>query len=187
MLFRSGLEKQHPSIVNAIRVAYSKNILMFAAAFNNSENGFVTFPAEMDEVFCIYSANAKGNNYRCNPRSKENFYYFATLGEALKSAWLMKLQMGPSPERRMSGTSVATPVAAGIAACLLEFAIIWGMSNELYRSLHTHQSMRTVFAKLLVERNRRFDYICPWKLFTESRKPRDIFCLIEDVLENSAN
>ena len=119
-----GLEEEHGGMQKAIIEAYSKNILMFAAASNEGGNRIVTYPARKEQVICIYATDGKGEPYRSNPTPIGNSYRFATLGEGVKSAWPKGLKKGAAPEQRMTGTSFATPIAAGIAACLLEFAIV---------------------------------------------------------------
>jgi hypothetical protein len=87
----------------------------------------------------------------------------------------------------MTGTSFATPIAAGIAACLLEFALVYGMPDNSYGSLRTRQGMQAVFGNLLVEVRKELHYIHPWKLFSESREPPDILFLMKDALKHSPN
>ena len=182
-----GLEEEHGGMQKAIIEAYSKNILMFAAASNEGGNRIVTYPARKEQVICIYATDGKGEPYRSNPTPIGNSYRFATLGEGVKSAWPKGLKKGAAPEQRMTGTSFATPIAAGIAACLLEFAIVHGMPDNSYSSLRTRQGMQAVFGKLLVDVRKELHYIHPWRLFSESREPLDILLLMKDTLTHSPN
>jgi subtilisin family serine protease len=182
-----GLEEEHGGMQKAIIEAYSKNILMFAAASNEGGNRIVTYPARKEQVICIYATDGKGEPYRSNPTPIGNSYRFATLGEGVKSAWPKGLKKGVAPEQRMTGTSFATPIAAGIAACLLEFALVHGMPDNSYSSLRTRQGMQAVFGKLLVDVRKELHYIHPWRLFSESREPLDILLLMKDTLTHSPN
>jgi Subtilase family len=182
-----GLEEEHGGMQKAIIEAYSRNILMFAAASNEGGNRIVTYPARKEQVICIYATDGKGEPYRSNPTPIGNSYRFATLGEGVKSAWPKGLKKGAAPEQRMTGTSFATPIAAGIAACLLEFAIVHGMPDNSYSSLRTRQGMQAVFGKLLVDVRKELHYIHPWRLFSESREPPDILLLMKDTLTHSPN
>jgi subtilisin family serine protease len=206
-----GLKNRQKEIEDAIQeAAYSKSILIFAAASNDGGNSPVTYPARYEGVFCIFSTDGLGNDSKCNPTPmKDSTYHFATLGEAVKSAWPIHLvekkalerkipgmwivtpETEPTqpvasqdPYRRMTGTSFATPIAAGIAACLLEFSIINKMDDEQYQVLRSRKGMRAVFSEKLGEERKGFHYIHPWKLFDRIRDEKMILALMTDVLKN---
>jgi len=107
---------------NAILQAHASGILMFAASSNVGAHGTApAFPASHSNVFCIYSGDGMGNCAPTNPTARKHLYNFMTLGEAVESAWPRALCANPWKKRK-SGTSFATPVAAGIAAFLLLYA-----------------------------------------------------------------
>lgn len=118
-----GFPYREPVLDRAIRRAHDKGVLMFAAASNDGANKVVpvAYPARASDsgVFCIHSTDGLGNASKFTPIAQENLENFATLGEAVRSAWPWKLRKGL--EQRKSGTSTATPIAAGIAALILEF------------------------------------------------------------------
>lgn len=143
---------------------------------------------------------------------KNSGYHFATVGVAVKSAWPLNLPLPPntpstsnqgmagaaqqsserlpagmpevskSPERRMTGTSFSTPVVAAIAAYILDFARMQGISEKLYQRLRCRKWMQEIFADHMVVENDKLLYIHPWKLFADSRTDEQILFHIEDTL-----
>jgi Subtilase family len=179
-----GLERDHASMQKEILEAYSKNIIIFAAASNNGGNYDVTYPARKNEVICIYSTDGNGNTSHCNPTHLKNSgYHFATLGVGVKSAWPKHLHEKSEGERRMTGTSFATPIAAGIAACILEFARMHKIEDDLYKVLRSREGMQEVFAQHLVDKRGDLHYIHPWKLFANHRSDEEILLQIKDPLK----
>ncbi|KAM3548124.1 hypothetical protein ARSEF4850_009595 [Beauveria asiatica] len=73
---------------------------------------------------------------------------FATLGEEVRSAWPKHMRRGL--EHRMSGTSVATPIAASIAAQVLEFGRK-ELEDEQKRLLRTYDGMREVLLEMAID------------------------------------
>ena len=110
------------AIDEAIRIAVSHSSLILAAASNDGANRpSPAYPARDPQVICMNSAFFNGQRSSNNPRSKggDNL---TTLGEDVLSAWPKAL---PTPEevactRRRSGSSVATAIAVGIAANIIE-------------------------------------------------------------------
>jgi subtilisin family serine protease len=180
-----GLEEYHPGMHEAIARANHNGIILFAAASNEGGTREVTYPAKHDEVVCVFSTDGHGNSLGINPTPMEKSgYNFATLGQAVKSAWPTTLQEGEEPERRKTGTSFATPIAAGVAACLLEFALMSDLDDGLYKILRRHQGMQAVFAKHLCGEGKRGElhHVHPWALFGGNREPKVILTLLEDSL-----
>jgi len=122
-----------------------------------------------------------GNPSETNPTPKRGAS-FATLGLSIESSVKKKEGKGRK-EVIISGTSYATPIAAGIAANILEFA-----SHQLHNrlsagereNLFAYWGMSRLFERMS-ERRSEYDYILPWKLF-DGREPRDIADNIHDIL-----
>ncbi|KAJ8120698.1 hypothetical protein ONZ43_g2660 [Nemania bipapillata] len=87
---------------------------MLAAASNDGSLEKVAFPARLNQVLCIYSADGYGSSSLFNPLPSIAEDNFTILGERVESAQLGGLRT------RKSGTSVATVIAAGVAALILE-------------------------------------------------------------------
>ena len=163
----------------AIVDAAAKDILIFAAASNGGGNDGLAFPAREDQVICIGSTDGEGNksDFTPGPHVCKNF---STLGEAVKSSW------PGGTNQRKSGTSYATPIAAGIAALVLDFMRQCSEANPrsvdpyLVGKLKEKRAMEAVLRLMRTERD-GFDYIAPWNLFNDLRKD-GIATLIQDTL-----
>ncbi|KAF1957604.1 subtilisin-like protein, partial [Byssothecium circinans] len=124
-----GWYDQDKHLQEVIEKAKDKGILMFAAHSNSgewSDGGRFgrTFPARADEVIAIDSSDADGRPSSFNPSFESPMVRFIALGESVRSAYPINFPNDGDEEgyRRMSGNSVAAPVAAGIAGLILEFA-----------------------------------------------------------------
>jgi hypothetical protein len=113
-----------PVVSNAIFKAVQKRdsrILFFAAAANYGGNESEMFPARHQCVIPIRGTNSQGVFQGFNPPADlHGPVVYGTLGTEVPS-------YGLSAEKGLiykSGTSVATPIAAGIAALFLSFASI---------------------------------------------------------------
>lgn len=114
---------------DAINFALSKDVLVFAAA-GNSKTSPMAFPARMANVIPIFSYGAKGPSCN-NPRPTPTDYICAP-GEDVKSIIPLDCIERLSRTRQRdiaaegrevakSGSSQATAIASGVAACVLEF------------------------------------------------------------------
>ncbi|KAJ5466014.1 Subtilisin-like protein [Penicillium desertorum] len=132
-------DKALEPIRNAIMEAYAKDVIIFAAAHNEGNNEPVAFPASMDEVICVGSTDGRGNRSSFSPEGCQPWKMVRTLGEGL-------VCFQPRSEAntliRKSGTSFATPIAAGIAAFVLQN--MWPETNQdyfLFKQLRTKAGM----------------------------------------------
>jgi hypothetical protein len=176
-----GFGTTHPEIQKAIQTAASpsdNNMLMFAAASNRGHAYEPTFPAREHCVMCIYAADGNGNKSEINAQTRSRETRFSTVGIAVLSAWPEQPANLNVITARKSGTSFATPIAAGIAACILEFAIQQNMARDKYEQLKTIRVMNNVF-KLMTTESDGLDFIYPWELFHRPFKNETIIDLIE--------
>jgi len=153
----------YAELERAIGNAYSKHVLMFAAASNGGANLDRAYPARDQNVICIHSTDANGNRSRFSPTAVENNTNLATVGEAVESAWPVHLcdeETNPTFVKYKSGTSYATPIAVGIAALLLQYAKIHLGETQLLK-LKRQSRMKAVLRKIAQksqESRRRDDY-----------------------------
>ena len=110
----------------------------------------------MRQVICIHSSDGDGNPSSRNPPATEDCN-FAILGEAVAAAWPRQLLFDRSVNMRVaSGSSVATPIAAGLAALILEYAAQGGQQHEVVtsrRRLRHSDEMRKLFRSMARERS----------------------------------
>ncbi|RAO74151.1 uncharacterized protein BHQ10_010163 [Talaromyces amestolkiae] len=105
-------------LADLIKEALYREKLIFAAVSNGGGASIdgISWPAMATNVFGIFSCNYQGVSSPFNPcQNDDRFSRFKFLGEAVNSAWLR------NGERRLTGTSVATPIAACTAALFIEY------------------------------------------------------------------
>ncbi|KAH8889149.1 subtilisin-like protein [Thozetella sp. PMI_491] len=178
-----GFEHGDDLINQAITGAFSRNKIIFAAASNSSSvvpDKRVAYPARIrGHVLSIRSATGQNVRSSASPFPSDGDENFMILGEGIEAAWPSALNGGAST-RHVSGTSFATPMAAGIACLILEFSIQRAgrsgnnVSKETADRLWTTGGIRKIFRHLssVDDRSLNFDgrMICPWKLFNPDRK-----------------
>lgn len=119
-----GWEGLKPAVQYQLNRAHSANILVLAASSNGgrSTKTLFSYPAREESVMAIGAA--RGNYKTDAVFSPPAVWYkpnFLVLGEAVP---LYDSKGNPVPSiKRLSGTSFATPIAAGIAALVLQ--AIW--------------------------------------------------------------
>jgi len=109
----------------AIDNANTHKVLMFAAASNSGGRQGRAYPARNPHVVAIHSTDTYGTMSTFSPTASMDEMNLATVGESIKSAWpsvLCDENSNPSCVASRSGTSYATPIAAGIAAFLMQYA-----------------------------------------------------------------
>jgi hypothetical protein len=112
-----GFQGEPQAMKFAIRDATNRGVLLFAAASNHGINRRQpAFPARYaDHVICVNSFISDGTRMAdSNPAVTDES--IGTLGVEVPGAW-----PGHTGRKVISGTSVATPILAGIAALTLQF------------------------------------------------------------------
>lgn len=186
-----GFDESVREIDKALAHARGKHVLLFAAASNCGANGVISWPARHENVLCVHAATAEGNPYKRSPTVSPHMENFSFLGDTVKGWWLPDEQ-GSEQKLYKSGTSTATPIAAGVAAVVI---MIMRRSRDSYLAcsnlserdyddrllrLKTRTGMSAIFR--MMHNGNRFGYfpITPWKLLC--RQDRD-WTLIEKLLE----
>lgn len=171
-----GFEKPIEVVQDAILAAYRERKIFFAAASNGGGNEGVAFPADQREVICVLSTDGRGNPSGFNPSIPDDMdgSFFSTLGEAVEVYGPIKSDPASQPlfsKVHKSGTSFATPIAAGIAANILDCVRTKeNVSQDTLRRLHTLSGMISVM-KLFSQKRSDHIYICPWHLWRKIPNP----------------
>jgi len=178
MSFGFGVtNKSHEVIERTIREHSQRQILFAAAANHGSNRRYIAYPARIGRVICVKSSNGHGSPSTFNPREphREGRCFF-TLGEEVLSMWRSSWKENGARilQRRATGTSIATPIAAGIAALILEFINQpdkpkdWPYlkkSLEKFEVDHNDRMTRILEAMSGTEDSKEFGktrYIVPW-------------------------
>ena len=175
-----GFEERHKAIGDAIRHAAFRGRLMFAAASNEGRNRGIVWPARETSVMCVHSGDGNGTRSSFTPSSQDGMKIMA-LGECIKSASPPHLNL-PDDEGYMSGTSCATPIAAGIAAIILDYARGF-LEDEKWEDLRQTTSMRRMFEKIKDENLADYWWIRHWELFHPKRSTEWIQDQIRQALD----
>ncbi|KAF2963179.1 hypothetical protein GQX73_g10399 [Xylaria multiplex] len=172
-----GYYDQNDEIDSAIDRAFKANKLLFAAASNEGGNRGRSRPAKSLGVICVHACDGKGNKGGMNPSPVKRDFNFSTLGVAIESRW-----KGQTVYK--SGTSFATPVAAGIAANVLEFAgYQCSLSPDNMDRLKRFDGMRAVLSEMCTERD-GYDYLQPQNLWADGMSPEEVAKRIENIIED---
>ncbi len=185
-----GYRAEVPEIKIAIRDAFHKGTIIVAAASNSGVNPRypISFPANMRQVICIHSSDGEGNPSPRNPSPTPDCN-LAMLGEGVAAAWPHTLDTDAVDGLRVaSGTSVATPIAAGLASLVIDYASQGGPEHETvahWRRLKHCDEMRKVFKEMARERAGYFT-ITPSSLFDYhgERMHQRLSSRISDILDS---
>ena len=145
-----GFQKTPEDLSNAILEARMAKVLVFAAASNDGLKEDVFYPARDSNVICVGTTDAWGNRWKQSPDSMLNGTIFATLGVSVPAAW-----PNNSKSSAESGSSVSTPIVAGIASVLINVAR-QGSINPSYKpfmsqcanKLKEPDGMKALFKKI---------------------------------------
>lgn len=185
-----GFDSPQDQIREAIKDAENQDILVFASASNGGANKIdpISFPARFyTKVFCIHASDAFGNKVTSSPPPQIDKENFSVIGAGINSAW------PPAAMERKSGTSFSTPIAAAIAALVLEYV---NQRNEdcpgaegkapafledHRKVLHTREGMAAVLKKMGSPLAEKFRYLRPWVLWGEKGRRYDHQRVLTDL------
>lgn len=171
------------SILQAIRYAHDKDVTLFAAASNDGHNrpDGVAWPARAAEVICVHAANGEGIP-KHTPGAADG-QRVMLLGECVGSAWPLRVskikseraeQAGGLRVRKdfkyMSGTSCAAPIAAGIAAIVLDYAQHF-LKQDDWKRIRRVDGMKKMFEIMKDPRTDVYWWVRPWDLFSMKANP----------------
>ncbi len=180
-----GLPVENSIIQKAIVYAYCKGKTLFAATSNDGGSGGVAYPAKDPIVIGINSSDGKGNKSAFSPSPRSNEDNFCIVGEGIESSW--PDSNGVWTKVIKSGTSYATPVAAGLAGSLLDYARLkMSMEEEQIDNLRCYKGMRAVF-RLMTDKEKRdgYQFVAPWWLWKAGKSINLVHEEIEEALRNA--
>ncbi|KAH8881812.1 subtilisin-like protein [Thozetella sp. PMI_491] len=164
--FTRHVEKIEQAISDACHHKKSA-ITFFAAAANNGLNAREMFPANLGPpVIAIRGTSDLGAfEPKFNPQPSTEGPVFGTLGVDVLSDWI-----GEKSRRSMSGCSVATPVAVGIASMLFDYAASRTSKFQPsdLRLMRTRRGIFELFKEIGVYSGAGRYYIAPFSWFQES-------------------
>jgi len=168
------------SIIEALEVARSRGTIVLASASNEGANDTIAFPARLDSVFCIGSADGKGTRSSFSPPFMGEEKYSA-LGEEVLGAWPAQgeKEMNGGLYCRNTGTSTAVVIAAGITAFLIDYT---RQFMERGKGADNWENLRKIFLKMSeATAEESYRYLAPRYLFVTTN---DAESLIRSVLKN---
>ncbi|KAF9775978.1 hypothetical protein IL306_005886 [Fusarium sp. DS 682] len=187
-----SFEEEEPEIKEALYNAKRKSnkpFLMFAAASNNRalRREPIGYPARAnDRVICVNSSTVQDEKSSFSPTGGNGRANLSVVGENVLAAWPASTK---EPWKRMSGTSCATPIVAGVAALILDFS---QKDLPVFQSSHRWDvekkglwetvGMRSVLKRCLTDckDNGTYNFLKPWKLL--SQEEDTIVPLIREAL-----
>ncbi|KAL8294203.1 hypothetical protein RB597_008037 [Gaeumannomyces tritici] len=200
-----------PERVLSPGIKHGPKRIVIAAAANWAGNKYIAYPARHKRVICINATDGGGNPSKKNPTPRKDGDNFALLGLSIESRKRKKENeslkpaagrgegealagigtaaaaglIKPNPKREtvwISGTSYATPIAAGIAANVLEFARHHAELTSGERELlYSWFGMSRIF-RAMSDVRKDYDYITPWKMFNPKHDTQTIVECIKEIL-----
>ena len=181
-----GFDNRSMIIQDQIENASKHKVLMLAAASNYGALRRITFPATQKDVICVHAMTGHGNVCESTPSSLDYSQNFATLGSTVK-AWSIA-----GSEVYSSGSSIAAPIAAAIAASVIEVmrcakdayiercadhkrALETARYDRCLDDLSSKVGMAAVFQLIVGDTGRRHGYcfLAPWTLLREAEVGHD--------------
>ncbi|KAI1806632.1 hypothetical protein F4811DRAFT_509771 [Daldinia bambusicola] len=163
----------------AIDEASRRGKLLFASASNHGNNQIGrTYPAKHRNVIAISASTGKGKDGQISPSPESNDDNFMTLGIAVPLIW---------KERRVykSGTSYATPIAAGFAINALEFVFRVMGQEHFQRLKQSDDFMRCVLRLMSKEDPSGYRFVAPWLLWDGRKTPGLVSQLLHHAMYNT--
>ena len=158
-----GFRERSARIHKAIKHACSVGVIIFVATSNDGNNEDITFPASAyDSVIGVHSTDGLGKRSNFTPYALEGCENFSILGEAVESSWPKHLKQGSKQFR--SGTSYATPIAAGTAANMLLYVRMKVDDEGIVEEAASCRGMKKLL-KLMTRKDESYSCVSPWKLW----------------------
>lgn len=148
----------------ALQKAQKHGILLFASVsnFGALADRNILFPASHSDVIAIDAADGLGH-----PDSNNSSTHEGDIRARFTAPGVMVKGVTKS---RVNGTSFASPIAAGIAALILDFAQETPLaSDSAMKYLKKKTGMEIILKEIQVRKSGAFMFLTPWKLFRDIR------------------
>ncbi|KAM5474251.1 hypothetical protein MauCBS54593_001824 [Microsporum audouinii] len=175
-----GIREFHDSLSKALSFAHNRNVLLFAAASNGGPLTNRAFPAsEHLAVFGIHSMDGQGSLSKFNPKPVKTAFNLVALGEAVPSDWPKGIDGHKEDFRSLSGTSIATPIAAGFVASLLEYVrqqeAGLPQDSSIMGWLKRSQAIQAILVRFATDKVDGYHRLHPKKLFNDPDTKESIY------------
>ena len=152
------MTKKSPKLTKAIESAKSNNIVIIASKGDQGNNQKSVYPADYDEVISISSLTNLGKQAESTELNASYFF----LGEDVR------IPAEPSyleTRGRASGSSVATAIAAGIAALILS---CYRLANKT-AAMDRIETVKDYLNRMTAGSPESNRYVRPWVVFKDRR------------------
>jgi subtilisin family serine protease len=190
-----GLNSSDDLIDECIADATKAKVILFAAAANHGNRQSVSYPAAEDQVICVNASDGNGKSAPFNPPPRSGFPNFSILGMNVQSTWPAFQDEAPEAKQKkgtllstklkgtskyMSGTSVATPIAAALTGTLFAYSQA-NVDGNAHSQFVRRRGVRGVL-EAMSNTTQGFQDIVPWGGRFWSYRRR-LSSTLEDILE----
>lgn len=160
---------------SAIVAAKRDGVTMFAAAANSGGNKPRAYTASRGSpVICVHASDGNGNDGGISPDPLPDEPNFSTLGISIASKW-------KGDDVLKSGTSFATPIAAALAADVLELARHkCDLNEEQFQSLCDYDGICKIL-KFMAKKRQGHDYLTPLHIWNNENNEEAIKQKLYDI------
>eukprot|EP00058_Branchiostoma_floridae_P006695 XP_002592183.1 hypothetical protein BRAFLDRAFT_88080 [Branchiostoma floridae] len=162
-----GSDSYDSEMRRAVSEAVARGKVVVAAASNDGRKGMtnIGFPARLGDVICVGSHDSYGYYQPSSFSSTGRELDFLAPGEQIAAPDSRTINF----YRRMSGTSQATPIIAGIAAMVISYAETVG-GKAMRNAVSNTTVVREIFRKMASKPGHHDEHmgygnLNPWRLF----------------------
>ena len=162
-----------PRLEKAVESAKRDNMVMVGSRGDRGNNRESVYPADYDEVVSISSLTSFGKRTESTETNAQYFFQGENVSIPAESTYL-------ESQKQVSGSSVATALAAGVAALTLSCRRLGNEEKDMDRV----KTVKAVFDRMTLPEKDK--YVRPWMVFRDQRigKPEGLSWLRAQFGEN---